>query len=240
MVAIIHIEIESADRVKPLRKTMFQYFALLRQKYTEPILPVALYLRVSGEGIGIDQYVEHFGDLEVLRYNYLYVGLPALDAEAYLSQDNWLGVALSSLMRVRADRRAAFKAEALRRLLTCPENEYRKFLLAECVQTYLPLTDNEQHELDRLLATDEYHEVQKMATTWYEQGVEKGMEKGMEKGQRQLAALLLERRFGPLSPELHERLANLNQTQLTELIEHSYRVESFDQLSMLASNNGGL
>lgn len=68
LVAIIHVEIESADRARPLRQTMFQYFSHLWQKYSEPILPVALYLRVGGDGIGVDSYSESFGDLEVVRY----------------------------------------------------------------------------------------------------------------------------------------------------------------------------
>jgi hypothetical protein len=228
MVAIIHIEVESADRVKHLRKAMFQSFGYLRQKYPEPILPVALYLRVAGEGIGVDHYREHFGDFEVLRYNYLYAGLPALDAEQYLVQDNWLGVALSALMRVPADRRARFKAEALRRVLASPENEFRKFLLAECVQTYLSLDRNEQQELDGLLEGNEYQEVQTMATTWYE----KGMEQGIEQGERRFAAALLEKRFGPLSADFQQRLATWPESQLTDLVEKAYQVDSLEQLPL--------
>jgi hypothetical protein len=277
LVAIIHVEIESADRVKPLRQTMFQYFAHLRQKYSEPILPVALYLRVGGDGIGKDCYVESFGDLEVVRYNYLYVGLPALDGEKYLRGENPLGVALSALMKLPAQRRVAIRAEAIKRIMAEGENEFRTYLLAEFVQAYLPLNESEQKEFNQLLQTDEYQEVREMATTWYEQGLEKGMEtarkmastwfeqgveKGMEKareeastwfeqgvekgreeastyyeqGQRALAARVLERRFGPLGPEVRSRVDQWPEDRLDDLIDYAYRVDSPDDLPL--SPNG--
>jgi hypothetical protein len=40
----------------------------------------------------------------VLRFRYAYVGLPALDAEQFVSGEHLLGMALSTLMRVPAGR----------------------------------------------------------------------------------------------------------------------------------------
>jgi hypothetical protein len=45
-------------------------------------------------------YEEHFWKLQPIRYQYLYVGLPALDAVEYVQGESWLGVALAALMRV--------------------------------------------------------------------------------------------------------------------------------------------
>lgn len=231
MVAIIHVEVESADSVAPLRKRMFQYYAHLRQKYAEPVLPVAVYLRVGLDGLGADVYTEAFGDFEVLRYNFLYVGFPALDAQTYLQQDNWLGVALSALMRIQADRRAWHRAEALNRVLCSPVNEYRKYLLAECVQAYLPLNQpEEQQEFERLLATDQYQEVQRMAVTWFEQGLEQGLERGLEQGERKLALAVLERRFGSVSDELRRCVDQWPEDKLAELIDRAYQVTSAEEL----------
>ena len=41
-----------------------------------------------------------------MRFDYWYVGLPALDSETYLQGENWLGVALSMLMRMPREERA--------------------------------------------------------------------------------------------------------------------------------------
>ena len=59
---------------------------------------MAMYLQVGLEGIGVDHFVESLGGFEVLHFNYLYVGLPGLDARPYLEGTNLLGVALSALM----------------------------------------------------------------------------------------------------------------------------------------------
>jgi hypothetical protein len=115
--ALIHVEIESRDAVETLRRRMFEYYEALRRRYRCPVLPVAVYLRVGLDGIGIDGYDEDFDDLELLRFRYLYVGFPGLDAATYLHGSSWLGVALSALMSVPRLRRAWFRSEALRRLV---------------------------------------------------------------------------------------------------------------------------
>jgi hypothetical protein len=45
--ALVHVEIESRDRVVPLRPRMWNAYHHLRQKYGLPVLPIALYLRVG-------------------------------------------------------------------------------------------------------------------------------------------------------------------------------------------------
>jgi hypothetical protein len=101
---LIHVEIEHADSVTALRPRMFDYYAQLRRRHALPVLPVALYLRVGMEGVGWDVYEENFWDRRVLHFGYAYVGLPALDGEHYLAGENVLGLALSVLMRLPAER----------------------------------------------------------------------------------------------------------------------------------------
>jgi len=55
--------------------------------------------------------------------------------------DNWLGVALSALMRIPPERAAWLGAEALRRIQAAPLTDQQRFLLGECVEAYLPLDD---------------------------------------------------------------------------------------------------
>jgi hypothetical protein len=208
-VALIHVEIESPDKVAPLRPGMFEFYQYLRWKHQLPVLPIGLYLRVGLEGVGVDVYEEHFWELRPVHFEYLYVGLPALDAVQYVQGDNWLGVALSALMRIPEDRKAWLKAEAFRRLTACPENAMRRYLLCECVDAYLPLEGPQLQEFEHLLVTEPYTGVKIMAMTYVEQG--------RQEGRRELLQNQLEKRFGPLSASVRERLQSLSRERLIEL-----------------------
>jgi hypothetical protein len=100
LVALVHVELESRASAVALRPRMFEYYVQLRRDTQLPVLPIGLFLRVGLDGIGWDAYEEQFWEQRLLRFEYAYVGLPALDAEAYASGENLLGVALSALMRV--------------------------------------------------------------------------------------------------------------------------------------------
>jgi hypothetical protein len=230
--ALVHIEIESPDKAAPLRPRMFHSYVNLRDKYSLPVLPIGLFLKVGLKGVGIDVYEEHFWELQAVRFQYLYVGLPALDALQYLQGDNWLGVALSALMRIPKGRMAWLGAEALRRIQQAPLTDQKRFLLGECVQAYLPLDDEQQQEFQRLMATEPYQGVQAMNTTWYEKGIEQGIERGIEQGRRQLLQEQLDERFGPLSPAVQERLRQLPAERLTALAKALLRAQSLRDLGL--------
>jgi hypothetical protein len=102
--ALVHIEIESPDRVAPLRSRMFDAYWQLRRKHRLPVLPIGLYLQVGLDGIGVDCFEEYFWELRTVRSEYLYVGLPGLDAIEYVQGANWLGAALAALMRIPKDK----------------------------------------------------------------------------------------------------------------------------------------
>jgi hypothetical protein len=209
-VALVHVEVESREAVATFRRRMFQYYETLRRRYDEPVLPVAVYLRVGLDGLGMDGYTEEYDGLELLRFQYLYVGLPALDAERYVSGDNWLGVALSALMRASREQRVRLGADALLRMaVECKENDFRKYLLTECIEAYLNLDEEQQREFDQLKQTEPYKEIQPMMTTTFE--------KGMVQGQRKTLRAQLEHRFGPLSPAVLEKLESLSPDRLAEL-----------------------
>lgn len=221
--ALVHIEVESRDAVAAMPRRMFDYYVPLRRNHGCPVLPIAVYLRVGRDGISVDSYTEEFGGLEVLRFQYLYVGLPALDAGRYVAGVNWLGVALAALMRVAPAHKIWLRAEALRRLsLECHENNYRRLLLQECVEAYMQLDEEEQREFDQLLQTEPYKEIEPMMVTTFEKGVAKGMEQGRQEGrqegQRDAVRLQLERKFGPLTQRVLARLASWPAERLDELL----------------------
>ena len=223
-VVLVLVEVEGRDRAASLRGRMFAYYHYLRHKHQAPVLPVALYLRVGLDGIGWDVHEEWFWEQRLVHFEYAYVGLPALEAFPYVQGTNWLGVALSALMRVPEERKAALKAEAVQRLATAPENEWRRYLLYECVEAYLPLEEPQLAEYQGLLRTEPYQEANKMAVTTFE--------KGMEKGQRTLLHRQLERRFGPLSPTALERLAAWPGERLGDLAEAFVTAASLKELGL--------
>jgi hypothetical protein len=222
--AILHVEVESADKVAPLRSRLYEYYEHLRRKYRLPVWSTGLFLRVGLEGLGVDAFEERLWEDEVLRFLYRYVGLPALDAETYLAGDNWLAVALSALMRIAPERRGWLKAEALRRLVACPENEYRRFLLCECVEAYLPLEGPQLQDYERLLLTEPYKEIGPMTTTWFERGV--------EHGERKLLRTVLESRFGALTPRAQEKLASWSVDKLDEIARAVGTAHSLQELGL--------
>jgi len=142
-IVLVHIEIESADYTTLLKPRLPAYYIHLREQYAMPVLPIVIYLKVGLNGVGIDTYIERFWGLTPLSFEYLYVGLPALDAVEYLQGANWLGVALASLMRVPKDQMASLGAEAYRRIAGAPLNDQQKFLLQDCMEAYLPLDEQQ-------------------------------------------------------------------------------------------------
>lgn len=111
------------------------------------------------------------------------------------------------------------RLEALRRiLLECPENEYRRLLLQECVEAYTPLDEEEQREFEQKLHTEPYKEIEPMMVTTFEKGVAKGRQEGRQEKHREVVRLLLEHKFGSLSAAALASLAAWPPERLDELI----------------------
>jgi hypothetical protein len=222
LLALVHIEVESRDSVQPFRPRMFEYYVQLRRDTQLPVLPIGLYLRVGLDGIGWDAYEEHFWEHRLVRFEYAYVGLPALAAEPYVSGEHLLGVALSALMRVPAERRAEVHAEALMRIARSGENDWRRFLLAECVEAYADMDEAQRQRLNALLATEPYQEARPLMTTTYE--------RWKIAVQRETALKQLETKFGPLPIAVKQRLEALSPEQVAQLLLDFARGQSLKEL----------
>jgi hypothetical protein len=233
-VALVHIEVESRDAVMAFRRRMLNYYHELRRRYDVPVVPVAVYLRVGRDGLGVEEYAEEVNGLSTLTFHYLYVGLPALDAEQYVRGANGLGIALAALMRIPPDRRAWLRAEALRRVLKeSGENDYRRLLLSECVEAYLALEGEQQTAFEQLLEEEQYREVMAMQMTTYEKGVAAGEAKGEARGRaearaegRLLVRAVLEARFGSIDAETMRLIETWPVDQLEELARRAAVVAS--------------
>ena len=236
LVALVHLELESRASTLAFRPRMFDYYIQLRRDTGLPVLPIALFLRVGLDGIGWDAYEEHFWEHRIVRFDYAYVGLPALDGEPYATGENLLGVALSALMRVPADRRAELYAEGLKRIAGSGENDYRRFLLAECLEAYAELDESQNERLQALLHTEAYREVEPLMKTTYErgieQGIERGIERGIEQGERRSALRLMEAKFGPLTDKVKQRVADLSSNALAQLQLDLLKARSLKELRL--------
>jgi hypothetical protein len=224
LVALVHLELESRASASAFRPRMFEYYVQLRRDTGLPVLPIGLFLRVGLDGIGWDAYEEHFWEHQILRFDYAYVGLPALEGEQYATGENLLGVALSALMRLPAERRVELHAEGLKRIARSGENDFRRFLLAECLEAYADLDEAQKERLQRLLSTEPYQEVQPLMTTTYERGI--------LQGERRSALRQLEAKYGPLSPEVKQRVEALSPEGLAQLQLDLLKAQSLKELGL--------
>lgn len=222
-VVVVNVEIESSDRATDIRPRMLWYYEHLRHRYSLPVLPVCLFLKVGLNGIGWDAYQERLWDHPLLRFEYAYIGLPALDGMTYYNGANLLGLALSALMKLPATDRARIKAEGMARIARAQENSARAALLAECFDNYLELTAADVPEYERL---------QKEQFPEGEQVVNSIEERGRVKERREILAAQLAQKFGPLSDDATARLAQLPPKRLSELTLAVLTAQSLKELGL--------
>jgi hypothetical protein len=158
------------------------------------------------------------------RFEYAYVGLPGLSAEQYVSGEHLLGVALSTLMRVPPERRAELFAEGLKRIVVSGENDWRRRLLQECLEAYSNLDPAQKERYHALLETAPYQEVKASMITTFDQG--------RVTERRETALLLLEEKFGPLTPAVRQRVEALSPDELRQLLRDLLKAVSLKDLRL--------
>jgi hypothetical protein len=228
-ISLIHIEIDGGTSIAAFRPRMFDYFTYLRRKHHLPILPIALFLNLGLKGIGVDKHVEHFGHHEILRFRYWYVGLKALRVEAYLSGDNPLAAAFAGLMKApRRTSKAGLKISAADAIRRSPTNAWQKYLLMDCLEAYFTLTGPELVQYDQLLREESHAETRTMVETIFD----KAHEAGRRASSFRLALAFLERRFGPLTPQVRQRLDAMNADELEDLALRIGESETIEDLHL--------
>jgi Domain of unknown function (DUF4351) len=151
-----------------------------------------------------------------------------LDGEQYATGENLLGVALSALMGLPADRRAELYAAGLKRIAGSGENDYRRFLLAECLEAYAELVESQKERLQALLQTEAYQEVEPLMKTTYERGIERGI----EQGERRSALRQMEAKFGPLSVKIKQQVEALAPEALAQLQLDLLKAQALEELRL--------
>ncbi len=131
-------------------------------------------------------------------------------------------------MRLPADRRAELYAEGLKRIAGSGENDFRRFLLVECLEAYAELDEAQKERLQALLYTEAYQEVEPLMKTTYERGIERGI----EQGERRSALRQLEAKFGPLSAKVKQQVEALSPEALARLQLDLLKAQALEELRL--------
>jgi hypothetical protein len=237
---LMHIEIEARTN-KDVPQRMFHYCALLSLKYSKPTFPLVVYLE-GGEGIAEEEYRLTLFGREHLRFRYAALGLERLAASEYAGKGP-LGWALAALMDKSAvGGLVPFKASMHKEILESGLDRELKRLLLNVVETYFKLDDEQKEELRRLLATEEYRNMQDIEMTYFdeleERGRQKGREEGRDEGKRETLLRQLTAKFGPLPEAVILRVNALKSgNELDLCLERLLTARSLQELGLVVSGS---
>ena len=132
--------------------------------------------------------------------------------------ENWLDVALSLPMQVSKERFTWLGAEAAQRVAESPLSQRRKYLLLECIDSYMRSDDATRAAFEALLSGEKYGGA-RMAVNSYHREIEaRGIAKGEHADRVNGLRVLAEDRFGPLPADVSEQIASLSAGELMQLI----------------------
>lgn len=133
--------------------------------------------------------------------------------------------------------RQELRLSCLRRIAAAGHvNEVQRFLLFNCVSTYLQLDGRAAQEYEALLAEHGNLEVRAMEMTWADKMIEQGRQEGLQEGldsMRELIVRLLERRFKELPAGILSRISSIRSTEkLAAVGDQVLEVDSLDELDL--------
>ena len=238
--ALVHVEIEARAR-RAIGLRLAGYFMQIRLRHGRPVVPAVLCLRGGRPGINLEVVVDAELGREIGRFYYYSFGLEKSRAEDFLAKDQPLAWALAALMRSETLSRAEHKMACLRRIAAASLDDLRRFLLVNCVETYLQLQGRDAEELEALEARGNAEEVRVMRMTWAEEleakgratGVEMGKREGLEMGFWQALLRQLGVRFGPLSDDVKRRVEAIRSVErLNQIAEQILVASSLEELGL--------
>ena len=244
----LHVEIERRFRSEFGRR-LARYSYHLYLRHLGPVVSVAIFLRGGPPGARWVEHVEWAFEQEIHRFTYVSFGLSKRPAQTLLDRTEPLAWAFAALTRPGKMGRARLKLELLRKIAKAEVTEVERFLLANCVETYLQLAGRDAEEYAALRLAQANPEVEAMEMTWaermvaeyrqkvlaegLEQGIEKGIEKGLERGVRNTLLRQLGRRFGAVPPAVRARVEAISSLdELGGLTDRILEVKSIEELGL--------
>jgi hypothetical protein len=237
---LVHVEVERRAR-RAMGRRLLDYAMQLWLEHHEPVVPIVLYLRGGKPDVHREILRIGFQDETLMAFTYFSFGFSRSRAEAYLRRPEPLAWAVAGLMHRGRLSRAEHKLACLRPIVEADLDEARRFLLAECVETYVQLDEAARQEYRALLAEPQNREVATMELTWSgqiaqevrEHALREGREEGREEGRRELLLDLLERRFGPLPGTTVRRVQQLTTAEeLSALAARIFDARSLKDLGL--------
>jgi hypothetical protein len=236
-IVLVHVEIEARARGRTMDHRMWHYAMQLWLRHERPVVPIVVYLKGGTPDVEPVTVEHRFAGQHLASYTYFAFGLARSQAARYLDRPELLAPALAALMDPRGLSPARHKIECLRRIARAEVDDAGRFLLVNCVETYVQWNDTAQEEYETLLAEEENQEVTTMEMTWGDRMMEKGRIEGLEKGRvegmRTLVAGMIESRFGAVPADRKRRIEAIDSTdELTRLADRLLTARSLDDLGI--------
>lgn len=221
---IVHVE-SQAQYQRDFNERMFLYFSRLLEKHPGTrIIPIALFSYDDKKRQEPDTFEMSFPFLDVVKFHYLTVELKKLNWRNFIRQDNPVAGALMSRMGYTEDEKVEMKKEFLRMLVRLELDPARNHELTSFFETYLKLTDEEEHTLQtelKDLNPNEGAKIMELMTS-YER-------KGFDKGKQESICRLLKMKFGSNTVSLKEQIYSINDSEkLDELFEKMFAAKSIE------------
>ncbi len=241
-----------------LAPRLWIYNRLLALRRRLPVHTVALYLWGGPAGGEVSRFFETSCGREIGVFTYWSFGLSRTDADSFLARSEPLAWAFAALGRPKDRNRRRLRSACMAKIASVDGlNDFERFLLFNCVATYLELGGGAAEEFAAQRALYGKPEVEMRPVTWeekvearglekgMERGLEKGMERGLEKGlekglergkesgMREVLLRLLRSRFPSLTGQTVERIEAIRSPEeLGSLAERLLTARSLEELGL--------
>lgn len=215
---LIHIE-NQATAQSHFNRRMFFYFAWLHQKFGLPVYPIAIFSYAAPLRPEPDRYQIRFPAWQVLQFNFRAIQLNQLNWRNYLKQKNPVAAALMAKMKIAPDERWRVKAECLRLIATLKLNRAKMKLIANFIDVYLQLSQQEEkkfHAVVESFAPKEKAVIMEYLNTWEKKGLAQGLQQGLQR-ERMFLLRVLTRQLGKVSRQAEAKIQKLSIAELDKL-----------------------
>ncbi|SDJ05147.1 Rpn family recombination-promoting nuclease/putative transposase [Natribacillus halophilus] len=221
---IVHVEPQASYQPN-FNDRMFRYFSRLYERHRRRIVPIAVFSYDEKNKEEPNSFKMSFPFLDVLQFNYLTVELNKLNWREYIRKDNPVAGALMSKMGYTKDEKIEVKKEFLRMLVRLELDPARNHLLTTFFETYLELSEHEEHiladEVKNQLDPEEEAKVMELMTS-YER-------RGMEKGKQDSILTFLDARFGLTTDSVQEQVRSIKDVELLdEVLRKVFSAKSYE------------
>ncbi len=228
----IHVEIERSFSGE-IGRRVARYSHHLYLRHPGPVVSIVVFLHGGPPGALWTDYVERAFEREIHRFNYLSFGLSKLPAQTLLDRPEPLAWALAALAWPGRMGRARLKLALLQKIATAQLNEVERFLLANCVETYLQLAGRAAAEYADLRLAQKNPEVEAMETTWADRMAAEYQKKFLEEGIRSALLRQIGQRFGEVPSAVRARVEAIDsRDELDGLTDRILKVKSIDELGL--------